>query len=225
MKKFLLPILLLILIGCMSSSNESASNGEGGSGSEIVGDVSYAEGDSTESRAAGWPVKLGSVFIFHSKYEARTDIPYNSILPAALTDNNGNFKLTNVKQGIYYIEANDNHGKAVTKKITVSTNDDSYNEGNFIVKKTSSLNCSITLDSSKVPILMEAKYTVFILGTRIYAKGDANKLNFSLEDIPYGTYTVRFKMSYSGVPLGEPKDIENVKFEPEIAENITITLP
>ncbi len=210
MKKLLLLLLaLLFLISCFSSGTA-----DGGSGSEIVGNV---EDDSTTVRALGWPVVNGKIFIFSITYEANTSMPYASYEPHAHTDSSGNFKLDSVKIGTYFIEANNNKGEAVTKKITISTNDDRYNAGTLLVKKVSSLACTV---NTALPINESFTYTVYILGTRIYSKGDNTKLTLTFGDIPYGTYTVRFKFNYKGQDYIIDKP--NVTFLPALVQSLSV---
>lgn len=222
MKKWILLILLtLISIGCFSSDNDSASN-DGGSGSEIVGDVSYEDGDSLERQIVlGDPVIKGNIFIFKSSYEADTDIKPIDYTPKTTTDNYGNFSINDVALGTYIIEANDKHGKAVTRKVRVLENEKIYSADSLVVKKTSSLN--FTINTSLQLDGLNVSYVVYILGTRNYSKGDETKLSFTLNDIPYGTYDVKFVLKVQGVEYTHTEN--DVTFLPEVAENLVVDIP
>lgn len=214
MKKLLLLVLLLAVVSLFSCFSSGTASNDGGSGSEIVGTV---ETDTTVARVLGWPVIDGKIFIFSSTYEANTSIPSVDYEPRTLTDSNGVFRIDSVKIGTYIIEANNNEGKAVTNYLTITTNDDTYDAGLFTVKKVSSLACSV---NTSLPISEPFTYVVFILGTRIYAKGDNTTLSLVLGDIPYGTYTVRFKFTYQGQDYIVDKP--NIAFNPGVIQSLMV---
>lgn len=214
MKKLLLLLLAsLVIWGCFSSSTSDS----GGSGSEIVGDVAYEDGDST-GRAVGPPVVNGKIFIFKTDYKANTSIDYDDYIPETTTDYNGNFGFGPKYPGTYLIEANDNYGKAVTRRVTVTGDGDTVDAHTMIVKRTSSLN--YTINTSLSISGLDFSYVVYILGTRIYAKGDENNLvDATLENIPYGTYDIAVVLNLEGYKYEET--FSNIKFDPGVVLDLT----
>ncbi len=219
MKKLMLLLLLLNSLwmwGCYSSSGDSA---EGGSGSEIVGDVAYEDGDST-GRAFGPPVVDGKVFIFKTDYEANTSIDYEDYIPDDRTNTNGDFDLGLRDPGKYLIEANDNYGKAAASYVTVSGDGDPITVSTMVVKRTASLN--YTINTTLSIDALDFYYTVYILGTRVYSKGDESNLNFTLGNIPYGTHDVKVVLYIEGIKYTET--VNDVKFDPGVVKELVVSV-
>lgn len=216
MKRVLYFLLLIqLFVACESTST---AEGDGGSGSEIVGDVAYEEGDST-GRAFGPPVVNGKIFIFKTDYEANTSTKYEDYIPDARTNTNGNFIVGPKKPGKYLIEANDDYGKAAIQYVTVTGAEDTIDlNETMIVKPTTTLKYSI--DSDLIIPGITCSYVVYLLGTRIYAKGnETNLLEAELTNIPYGTYSIKVVLTLNG--LKHEKVYNNISFAPDVITEFT----
>jgi len=207
----------------MSGTSEAES---GGSGSEIVGNARYAEGDTTGSNkhsiffdAVGLPVINGKIFVFPGSFQADTTMNPSSYIPKTYTDLDGHFAIPLVMPGTWILETNDGKGKAICTRFAVSGDGTKIDLGTLIVAKTSTLRYSIKTD---LPANVEVIYYIFIMGTRLYAKGDNNQLSMELSDIPTGiAYDIKVQVVK---PYPASKTFHNISFQPGVVLDMVFDL-
>jgi hypothetical protein len=113
----------LVFTGCGFAPNDDKVS-TGGTGSEVVGVVNYADSSTAMKKLFGskpiFPVMNAGVFIHPKQYYAENENVAD--IPVAYTTADGSFRIQNVLPGEHIVYIRDNTGKAVAHKITVPDN-------------------------------------------------------------------------------------------------------
>ncbi|NLP02120.1 MAG: DUF2341 domain-containing protein, partial [Fibrobacter sp.] len=151
-----------------------------GSGSETTNSITVAAAYPDGSPAAGAIVRLRA-----SDYLPLTGSPGNtSAYLDTITDNSGSVLLTNLDSGSYSIEINDRQGYAALVSFQVDSGDtDSLGS---VLKKTGTISGSVNSSTEVSSAIAE------IYGLERVTAIDPLTGEFTIEDVPEGTYSIRF---------------------------------
>ena len=152
-----------------------------GSGSETTNSITVAAAYPDGSPAAGAIVRLRA-----SDYLPLTGSPGNTSAKNldTITDNSGSVLLTNLDSGSYSIEINDRQGYAALVSFQVDSGDtDSLGS---VLKKTGTISGSVNSSTEVSSAIAE------IYGLERVTAIDPLTGEFTIEDIPEGTYSIRF---------------------------------
>ena len=202
-RTFLIPCVLALCLSLGCSRNGLLSNNSGGSTSEVVGKVMYANGKPARYAV----VKLhSSDFLADTSQVSASSKPTST--PDVYTDDSGKFVLENVQHGDYSIEVNDRMANALLLKCSVSPAD---TDSVLIIpvdtlKPTGSI--TGTIGSFSAP-----EMNVFI---QVYGLGRITLIStasprFAISDVPNGRYTIRI---VSSTTADAAHKIGNIKVEP-----------
>lgn len=177
-KLLLLLIMLVMCFGCLGGGEQSSS----GSGSEIVGDV-----DSGSARIVfnnnRTAVDNAKIYLFKSDYKADGS---EDTVTTSISD--GSFRIdstvTEDNIGLWLLEATTPE-YSLLALCNVKGDGEQIDLGTIKITEKASLSVTIKTD---IPTDTEIDYSLYVLGTRIYADGDGDSLVFKVDDIPTGPY-------------------------------------
>lgn len=224
MKKIFIFLLFLTLIAgvfllssCFSTA-PSQSSSTGGSGSEVVGVVNYPDSSSGSSGALKrklftLPLANCNVFIHPASFLAE----YGSEdTPETMTENDGFFRISNVRPGTHYVYIKDAHGNGVLREINVPVDSVRIDLGLLLVQQTAGARIQYNDGAASDDVL----FYVSVRGTGLTVSCTGKGIYAGITGIPVDTevdymFTVRMKK-----PFDAGYDIRNIRLLP----GITVTL-
>lgn len=227
--KLLLPVIWLLMLSC-DTSVTAQSDDDTGSGSEVVGRAEYSETAAMENGEAGLakpariqlalPVINAAVYLFPESFQADVDKDPAAYVPKVRTDSNGRFSIKNVLKGVWVLEVNNGNGASAGRRFTVTGGGEQVDLGTLKLGKPASLTYKIKTD---LPGSAKIRYSLFVLGTRVCAKGTEDNLTARLDGIPAGpSHSIQFKLDF---PFAWSKTFRNIRLTPEEVFNLEINLP
>ena len=187
---------------------------QGGSGSEIVGNVEYSD-TSADTQAAclsqggaiRFPVVLGNVFCYTRTFIPDTSWAAHGASPRVFTDSMGFFHLFDVPRGDVVVEANNGNGWGIVKTITIDRDSSRFDIGTLTVAKTGGVSIQA---HSQLP--GNVRFYMSVKGTRCIIRGSKTDMAVVLENIPTGiphTVNIRvfepipMELNFSGITIPE----------------------
>ncbi len=200
LKRLFLFLIISAALFCTVACGGGQQTSNSGSGSEVVGVVQTDEEQSTRIASRGtFPADNAFIFLFKTGYSANG---FES--PIEFTNSDGSFSIKDVEPGEWFLEAFDSSSTGNKSRISlvrVSGNGKKIDLDTINIVEPASVRCKIKTD---LPVNL--KYSIYLLGTRIYGHGDQDSLNLTLSNIPVGVqHTVQLKVTDPIQWTGEQK--------------------
>jgi len=216
--RIILLLLLISLTGCLMMGPSAETEGQGGSGSEIVGVVEYPDSSQsgTGKALAGagvkfFPVIAGSVFLFPHSYIPSLTTP---AVPRVYTGNDGSFRIAGVSTGTLMLEVGDGKGMGLVRTIVIDRDSSLVDVGTLIVQKTAGIRIAID-NSAPSNILV----SLSLRGTRFIVQGSTAGTTVAFDNIPAGaTYTMHVEILK---PVAKAYDITSITLVPGVITSLS----